>query len=237
MPEIDLLASAVEALGEPEHAAKIGPEEAARWAGRVPQALTRFWIDHGRGAFQGGKFWICDPAPFQPVLEEIFQGDRELAAADMTTVGYTAFGTLKVWHRARRGVRVDFASSHVFIPTEASWHDRQTGKPFAEDYSIGAVLTDFRYSPLLVDEEGEDMLPQAIARLGPLAPGEIYGFAPALQLGGALAVENLHRVRAPEHLMILAQLGTFQLVRLTPPDPPANPFGRTEVVRPIGRRR
>jgi hypothetical protein len=235
MPEMDMFAYTVGALGEPEHARKVAPDEAAPYADRVPPALIRFWVEHGRGAFQAGKFWICDPAPFQPVIAEVFAEDPELDPAEMTVVGYSAFGTLKVWHRRRRAIKVDFLFSQVFNPPESSWHDKATGQPFSPDFSIGTHLTDFQYGPAQVDPSGEDLLPQAIARQGPLSPGEIYGFAPALQLGGAYAVENLRRVAAAPHLMILAELARFDLTRLSPPQPPGHPYGRVEVVRKLGK--
>jgi hypothetical protein len=34
----------------------------------------------------------------------------------------------------------------------------------------------------------------------------MYGFVPALALGGALTLANLQKVKAVEHLVILAQL-------------------------------
>jgi len=55
-----------------------------------------------------------------------------------------------------------------------------------------------------------------------------------LQLGGSYAVENLKRVKAPEHFAILALLELFKLTRLTPPDPPNFPYGHVEFVRFIG---
>jgi hypothetical protein len=234
MPEIDMLAYTVNAFGEPEHAQRAAPDEAARYADRVPSALLRFWMERGRGAFEQGKFWICDPAPLQPVLDEIFGGDPELDPVDMTVVGYSAFGDLKVWHRRRRTVGIHLLVSHVFVVPESGWHDRKTGLPFSEDFSIGCQLTDFQYGPLHHDADGVDLLPQAIERQGLLAPGEIYGFVPALQLGGDYSVANLRRVQMVEHLMIVAQVSRFKLVSLTPPEPPAHPYGRNEVVRLIG---
>ena len=61
-------------------------------------------------------FWVCDPAPFDPLLELIFQGDPEFSAPEMTVVAYSAFGALKVWHRQRRQMNVSLLESTVFNP-------------------------------------------------------------------------------------------------------------------------
>jgi hypothetical protein len=57
---------------------------------------------------------------------------------------------------------------------------------------------------------------------------------PASQLGGRDAVENVRRVRAAEHFVIPVQLARFKLTHLTPPAPPAFPYGHREFVRLIG---
>ena len=229
--EVDMFAYMLKKLGEPHFAQKIGPAEAERYAGRVPEALIRFWSEHGRGAYLDGLYWICDPQPYDALLALIFEGDAEFDAADMTVVAYTAFGALKAWHKRRRMVDIDLLVASVFNPTESSWHDAKTGRPLSENFSIGTfvAITGSEY-----DADERELLAGAAARLGPLAPGEVYGFFPALALGGAYKVENLKRVKAPEHFAFLAQLSRFSLVRLTPPEPPRYPYGRSEPVRLIG---
>ena len=235
MPEVDMFAHTIRKLGEPQDAQKVPARDAARYADRVPRALIQFWRTHGRGSFEQGKFWICDPVPFQPIIDTVFHGDPELDPAEMTAIGYSAFGALKIWHRKRRAVTLDIVFQQVSNPPPKSWHDAETGRPFSPDYTVSCQLTAFQYGPALVDTDGEDLLPQAIGRLGRLAPGEIYGFVPALHLGGRYDVANLRRMDAAEHLLVVAETANFMLTRLTPPEPPANPYGRVVPVRGIGR--
>ncbi len=54
---------------------------------------------------------------------------------------------------------------------------------------------------------------RAVKSLGPLAADEMYGFEPALALGGKAELESLRRVKAVEHLVLLAQLGKRQVMR------------------------
>lgn len=235
MPEVDMFALIREKFGAPEHAVRVPADEAARYADRVPGALIDFWTEHGRGAYEQGKFWICDPEPFEPVIDAVFRDDPELDPADLTTVGYSAFGTLKLWHRQRRAVNVDFLFLTVFNPPASSWHDKN-GRPFSADFSISCHLTEFQYGPTQVDIAGKDLLPQAIARAGRLAPGELYGFLPALHLGGLWRVDNLRRMDAVEHLLVIAETANFTLTAVTPPQPPSHPYGRVVPVRPVGVR-
>jgi len=42
----------------------------------------------------------------------------------------------------------------------------------------------------------------------------MYGFVPALALGGALTLSNLRKVKAVEHLVILAQLAPLDVTEI-----------------------
>ena len=46
----------------------------------------------------------------------------------------------------------------------------------------------------------------ALARLGPLDHDTLYGFVPALWLGGEVRVENLQKLDAHGHLELLSQI-------------------------------
>lgn len=47
-------------------------------------------------------------------------------------------------------------------------------------------------------------------KLGRLKHDEMYGFSPALMLGGADSLQHLKKVSAVEHLIFLAQLTDLQ---------------------------
>ncbi|QJQ01665.1 hypothetical protein C798_15890 [Herbaspirillum rubrisubalbicans Os34] len=51
----------------------------------------------------------------------------------------------------------------------------------------------------------------ARSKLGPLEPHEIYGFEPAIVLGGKIRLENLAKVNANVHLTILRQFAEPEL--------------------------
>ena len=58
----------------------------------------------------------------------------------------------------------------------------------------------------LDDELGKPLFKRAASKLGLLEPDEIYGFAPAIVLGGKMRLENLVKLKLDVHLTILRQL-------------------------------
>ena len=63
------------------------------------------------------------------------------------------------------------------------------------------------------DDLDKPLFDRAAKALGPLAQDEMYGFEPALALGGKADLRNLRKVKAVEHLVMLAQLGERQVMR------------------------
>lgn len=234
MPEIDMFAYLIRKLGEPELAQIVSKEEADSYRGRLPDALLKFWQEHGRGSYKDGTYWICDPAPYHGVIEEIFRFDPKYKSEQMTVIGYDAFGTIWIWHREFFGITVHTSAGEVFNPPESSFRDSTTGEKFSDDFIIGGDVSAFRNFDPPCDDDGEPLIPQAIERLGRLSHNEIYGFVPALALGGENMAKNLQKFRAPEHMSFLASLQPMVLTELTPPEPD-HPYGRNVPVRKVGR--
>ncbi|WP_019331294.1 DUF1851 domain-containing protein, partial [Pseudomonas syringae] len=56
----------------------------------------------------------------------------------------------------------------------------------------------------------EELFPPALETLGLLKADEMYGFVPALALGGPMELKNLKKVKTIEHLTFLSQLSPLQ---------------------------
>jgi hypothetical protein len=229
----DLIASFLRKYGEPQHARKVAASEASQYATRLPPGMLRFWVEHGRGSYLGGKFWFCDPFPFQGIVEEIFSGDPEFSPVDITLYSYSAFGNIWLWHRKRRCISVNFLSGYIHCPPLSSQRDLATGGLVPEDFTLGGDMDTIATNESEYDEYGEDLLPQAIDLHGELNDGEIYGFFPPPCFGGDRDVANLRKTPAVEHMTFLAQVCDLQITRLTEPRP-GHPFGEIVPVRRPG---
>lgn len=81
------------------------------------------------------------------------------------------------------------------------------------------------------------MMPQALETLGSLTWGQIYGFAPALSLGGRNILKNLQKMPLVEHLVFLASMELPTYYDYTPPDEGESGFGTVTPRRTIGPQR
>lgn len=65
------------------------------------------------------------------------------------------------------------------------------------------------------DVNGTGLFDRALKKLGPLKHDEMYGFVPALALGGSATLDCLQKVKAVEHLVMLAQLAPLEVINMS----------------------
>lgn len=224
--------------GPPAHAVIPDAAYAETWRGRVPDLLIRMWLEFGWGSWNAGKFWLCDPALLHPVIESAFLGDPDYDPDRMTVYAYDAFGTLYIWLGDYRLMRLYWTHDYAIEQVRERFNDF-AGVPVNESHAIitdieGHIPTGKNFGKVHADDRGNDMLPKAIAKLGELQRDEIYGFFPAIAVGGDNSVKNLRRVPVLEHLMLLSSLQTPMLRRYTPPATGQPGFGELTDIRRIG---
>jgi len=190
---------------------KVVPELALeKFKGKLPDQLLTYWRQYGWSGYDKGLFWLVDPDEYEPVLEA-WIGDTPLMEQDAYyVVARSAFGRVFLWG-TKSGQSLDI---------NGPW-----GMMFPRDNSarIAAGKADQLVRNFLAFQEMENLdeadhlkkplFDRALAKLGPLAPDEMYGFVPALALGGKADLKNLQKVKAVEHLVMLAQLGDRQIMR------------------------
>ena len=226
--------------GAPRHAVVPDKHYAQGYSGRLPDVLLRLWLEQGWGSWNRGKFWLCDPALLQPVIDTVFLGDPEYDSDTMTVFAYDAFGKIYIWLGDRRILRIDWVGNYAIVQQYDGWNP-YANVPESESINlIGAIQVAIYTSSNGIDgathlgPDGKDMLPAAIARLGELGRDEVYGFFPAIGIGGANDINNLQRVPILEHLMFLASIQTPILRRFEPPADDQPGIGRLIDIRPLG---
>lgn len=209
------------------------------YRGRLPDFLLRLWKEQGWGAWSEGRYWLCDPAFLQPVLEEVFKGDPEYDAADMTAIGYSAFGAIDIYLGNFDYIYLDLATSYA--STRNSYlEERAGGIPSTENYAVITLLQTRVYRGFVeineVLEVGKtDMFPLAVEKFGLLEPVEIYGFAPPYSVTHTHEFKHLQKMKLREHLIFLNELERPTLHKYSASeDISGGGFGSIEAERKIG---
>lgn len=174
-----------------------------KYKGKVPNKLLEYWQLYGWGGYGQGLFWTVDPDAWEPVLDA-WIGDTPFMSSDAYhVIARSAFGELFLWgEKTGFSLSISPAYSRIFprtrsVITSDQERDFET-QLFFESTERGHL--DFSD----VDERG--LFGQAVEKLGILDHDTMYGFIPALALGGTPKLGSLQRVSAIEHLVLLAQM-------------------------------
>ena len=174
------------------------------YRGKVPDKLLEYWQAYGFAGYGRGLFWMTDPDDYAEALNAWLYGTEFYGKDHYYVIGRTAFGDLTLWGtKSGRSLTINCPWAMIFPTDKSRWMKEGKG-----DFLISAWLSGMT----VMDEDQTDdndapLFDRAVKLLGPLAHDEMYGFVPALALGGPCRLDHLQKVNAAEHLLFLAQLG------------------------------
>lgn len=206
----------LEEFGEPDHAEQVAPEVLEAYSGVMPPMLLKFWEEFGQTSFAQGLIWFVNPKDYEFVLD-LWLAETPLDEVDTFYVfARSAFGELYVWgEKSHRTLEISCPMNHIFADEIKQYED----SPKPQDQAMGSffLASDPEHFDLM-DEQEALLFHQALEKLGPLQANEVYGFVPALCMGGRHHVDNLQKLEIMPHLAILQQMGERPNVLAMPDD-------------------
>ena len=196
--------------GPLSQSARVPNELINEFQGKLPDTLIELWKQQGFGTWGSGLYRMCNPHDFDGLLSQVFHADKDFSHQDCHVIGYSAFGHLSVWSERHWLTDINLLRSEVVSRRLIAPEKKKN-----PDTPIVALLYDIEGksdSLNVYDDNDKPLFARAKKKLGILEPGECYGFAPALAMGGAPNLENLSKMKANEHFLFLAQLQNFTLI-------------------------
>jgi hypothetical protein len=190
----------IEKVGEPFARMEVPLSSIERYKGKLPSQLLDYWSEHGWSGYGDGVFWTVNPQEYEGVVASWLEETNLQPADTYHLIGRGAFGNLYLWGE-RTGASLYITSQlSRYAVHESIYTGDQMNKGFQSFLlSIDADLNDYG-----------DLFKPAKKKLGTLCHDEMYGFVPALILGGPDTLNHLEKVKAVEHLTILSQIAELQ---------------------------
>jgi hypothetical protein len=163
----------------------LGADDARRLASRLPAELVALLVADGLCSYRDQLLWTVDDRDVEAARLAWLPGFPQL-----TVFARTAFGSLYLW---------DGGHVQVLLPHVAKVGP--VGRSIARFFEHS--LTDPGY---LESGLHQAAVREARAHAGALGHDEMYGYQPALALGGSGAPDTVRRVRLVEQHILLAQL-------------------------------
>jgi hypothetical protein len=198
-----------EQFGPPIQPRPVPPEKLERFRGALPDKLLEYWQHYGWCGYAKGLFWTVDPDEWEDELEA-WIGDTPFMERDaFYVIGRTAFGELILWGNST-------GQSLKIVPAFGAAYPAFNQERYQKNGPDFAIQLFFSSSSRelfdIEDEQGQPIFERAIEKLGPLDHDTMYGFVPALALGGKPSLDRLQKLDAHVHLSILSQVTELKVM-------------------------
>lgn len=193
----------IQEFGEATQRTAVPETSFLRWSGKLPDQLLKYWRDEGWCSYADGLFWTVNPDDYEDLVGEWLKGTFLEQIDDFQVIARSAFGELFLWGQRTGGSVTILCATHSIVCLSVNLKRRMDDpdfylRTFFSNKSIDRCDLD--------DESGLHLFERAVARLGTLASDEVYGFEPAIVLGGKMRLESLAKLKLDVHLTILRQL-------------------------------
>ncbi|MBK1492740.1 GAD-like domain-containing protein [Pseudomonas aeruginosa] len=196
----------INSFGEATQRTPVPESSLRKWENVLPPVLLEYWKDEGWAGYANGLLWTVNPDDFEHIKDAWLQGTPLESFDKFHVIARSAFGNLYLCgERTGRSVSIICIHNEI-LALKNRLKAKELGDQNITIQSLfgGSEPDDFDYS----DSNDKLLFKRALKKYGPLAPDEMYGFEPALVLGGAPTLENLRRLKLDPHLLILRDFDT-----------------------------
>lgn len=156
-----------------------------KFTGIFPDFVLEEWKNRGFASYMGGLLRITNPEDYYEIMSDLVS-DPENCHVIMVT----AFGAIYFLKEGK------YYSKNVMNNLTFELH---------EDFGL---IIEFTFTTKGTQKNifYKDIYDKVVKRLGKLEYDEMFGFFPAIALGGSYDAKNVQKVKLKEHLAFLSQL-------------------------------
>ncbi|CAM4086369.1 GAD-like domain-containing protein [Roseateles saccharophilus] len=187
----------------------VSSEKIEQFRGQLPDKLLEYWQEHGWCAYAQGLLWTVDPAEWEDALDSWIGETKFMELDSFHVIARTAFGELILWGKnTGQSLKIVPAYGWAFPAFDAETFARRGADKELQLFFSSSS----REAYDMKDVDDQPLFERALAKLGPLDHDTMYGFVPALALGGEASLDRLQKLKAQVHLDILAQMTELQVM-------------------------
>lgn len=191
------------------------PEESIKYyKGRLPDTLLSYWKEYGWCSYAQGMLKLVNPKEYESIVD-LWLKDTPFSNSDKYhLIALGAFGDMVLWgEKNANDLSINATYGLIFYNDKSKRLEREDGYELSlKILFVAAQKEDFD----LEDNNGNYLFEKTKALYGKLYPDEIYGFAPALAMGGECSIKHLKKMNAKSYLTFLAELGSKNIVGYDP---------------------
>lgn len=195
----------IDTVGEAIYRQEVPLSSVERYRGRLPDLLLSYWVEHGWCGYGNGIFWVVNPQEYDLILASWLEGTELEKLDTFHVIARSAFGDMFLWgEKTGRSLTIDCnLARYTYSPRDVV----AEGEARAVEGFFLSIRPDYL--------DFEDLFELARKKLGALKVDEVYGFVPALALGGRALLSHLEKLKLEEHLILISQITELRPYKLS----------------------
>ena len=158
------------------------PEEFfEKFKSEIPDSLLAFWREEGWSSYAGGLLWTVNPEEYAWLVDGWVRGFAEIPPSNFYVFARSAFGEFYCMSVDSRRVLTISCPRALLVAPEEFFKVERSAEAAIDIFFSMVDREEFDF----FDDDDTPLFKRAVKRLGRLAADEMYGFVPALTLGGA----------------------------------------------------
>ncbi|MFW1971494.1 GAD-like domain-containing protein [Acinetobacter bereziniae] len=196
-----------EDFGPPIYSEVVSDDIINKYKGKLPTQLLEYWKEFGFSGWGNGLFWLVNPEEYQDTLDVWLENIETQPHEEYFVIARSAFGDLEIWGTIHGNC---YTISPIMNQIFPNIQDIETGE---EDLLIRIFISSKEKKLLdIKDYRNKPLFERAVKKYGVLTKNEMFGFEPALVLGGEAKLENVRKLPIISHLQFLATLDTPRMM-------------------------
>ncbi|OTA21234.1 GAD-like domain protein [Xenorhabdus beddingii] len=190
-------------LGEASQHRAVPAEAIEKWRGRLPNKLLYYWETEGWNSYQDGLFSIVNPDDYEDIVDMWLEDTPFESMDSYHVIARSGFGKLYLCGE-KTGINLSISCIFNKITYDKdNCFEKNEKKSEIDIFSFFASKSVNHFD--LKGGAKAGIFSRAVEKYGPLNENEIFGFEPAIILGGDIKLENVRKLDMHIHLDILRQ--------------------------------
>ncbi|MDC9581623.1 GAD-like domain-containing protein [Xenorhabdus sp. PR6a] len=202
----------IDDLGEATQHRPVPSESMDKWLGKVPGQLLYYWKHEGWNSYQNGLFSIVNPDDYEDIVDMWLEDTPFESIDSYHVIARSGFGKMFL---CGEETGINLSISCIFNKITSDKNDIYKKDRKTLDLDISSFFAS--KSAKTLDLKGGSktgIFTKAVEKYGPLGENEIFGFEPAIILGGEIKLENVRKLDMHIHLDILRQFSDPDIMEI-----------------------
>ncbi|MEQ2024896.1 GAD-like domain-containing protein [Xenorhabdus szentirmaii] len=193
----------IDEFGEATQHRTVPTEAIDKWLGKLPSQLLYYWKTEGWNSYQNGLFSIINPSDYESIVD-MWLKDTPFESEDAYhAIARSGFGELCLCGEKTGTNLIISCAFNTIYYNKGNFYEKSKQRA---DLDISTFFAS-KYLDSFDIEEDDDIwcFSKAVEKYGPLNENEVFGFEPAIFLGGDVTLDNIKKLDVYIHLDILSQ--------------------------------